>query len=164
MKGKQQLGSTREHGLQQRRGTRAKSPNGETIEIGTHESSNYVMSCDRYVTVGWASALAVRSGRRHSVYFGFVSSVARTVPPSSPLPPLFSLLYSPPSQDHPFTMIPPMGPSVTARFSSRVALPAFRGQRCFSSARPALKEIQDAYILSASRTPTGKVSALLVGL
>ncbi|CAI7617814.1 unnamed protein product [Penicillium pancosmium] len=40
--------------------------------------------------------------------------------------------------------------------SVRAALPAFRGQRQFSSARPSLKEIQDAYILSAARTPTAK--------
>lgn len=38
----------------------------------------------------------------------------------------------------------------------RAALPAFRGQRHFSSARPSLKEIQEAYILSAARTPTAK--------
>ncbi|KAJ5174200.1 Acetyl-CoA acetyltransferase [Penicillium canariense] len=43
-----------------------------------------------------------------------------------------------------------------ARLSKRATIPAFRAQRHFSSARPALKEIQDAYILSASRTPTGK--------
>ncbi|CAI7580315.1 hypothetical protein N7533_009874 [Penicillium manginii] len=36
------------------------------------------------------------------------------------------------------------------------ALPAFRGQRQFSSARPSLKEVQEAYILSAARTPTAK--------
>jgi hypothetical protein len=41
--------------------------------------------------------------------------------------------------------------------SVRAALPAFRGQRQFSSARPSLKEIQEAYILSAARTPTAKV-------
>jgi acetyl-CoA C-acetyltransferase len=45
---------------------------------------------------------------------------------------------------------------LSARLPSRVAIPAFRAQRHFSSARPALKEIQDAYILSASRTPTAK--------
>ncbi|KAJ5623619.1 hypothetical protein N7490_012224 [Penicillium lividum] len=39
---------------------------------------------------------------------------------------------------------------------SRRAVPAFRGQRQFSSARSMLKEIQDAYIISASRTPTAK--------
>ncbi|KAJ5976395.1 hypothetical protein N7481_010102 [Penicillium waksmanii] len=40
--------------------------------------------------------------------------------------------------------------------SVRAALPAFRSQRQFSSARPSLKEIQEAYILSAARTPTAK--------
>lgn len=49
-------------------------------------------------------------------------------------------------------------PGLTARLSKLAAIPAFRGQRQFSSSRPALKEIQDAYILSASRTPTAKVS------
>lgn len=44
--------------------------------------------------------------------------------------------------------------------SMRAALPAFRGQRHFSSARPSLKEIQEAYILSAARTPTAKVSEI----
>ncbi|KAJ5769631.1 hypothetical protein N7520_004190 [Penicillium odoratum] len=39
---------------------------------------------------------------------------------------------------------------------SRRAVPAFRSQRQFSSARSMLKEIQDAYIISASRTPTAK--------
>lgn len=38
--------------------------------------------------------------------------------------------------------------------SKRTAFPAARS---FSSARPLLKEIQDAYILSAARTPTAKV-------
>jgi hypothetical protein len=46
---------------------------------------------------------------------------------------------------------------LSARLPTRGAIPAFRAQRHFSSARPALKEIQDAYILSASRTPTAKV-------
>ncbi|OOQ87307.1 Acetyl-CoA acetyltransferase A, mitochondrial [Penicillium brasilianum] len=45
---------------------------------------------------------------------------------------------------------------LSARLPTRGAIPAFRAQRHFSSARPALKEIQDAYILSASRTPTAK--------
>ena len=36
----------------------------------------------------------------------------------------------------------------------------FTASRSFSSARPLLKEIQDAYILSGSRTPTAKVSYL----
>lgn len=53
-------------------------------------------------------------------------------------------------------MITATGMSV--RLSKRAAIPAFRGQRQFSSARPTLKEIQDAYIISASRTPTAKVS------
>lgn len=48
-----------------------------------------------------------------------------------------------------------------ARLPMRGAIPAFRSQRHFSSARPALKEIQDAYILSASRTPTAKVRKIL---
>ncbi|KAJ5820517.1 hypothetical protein N7474_006108 [Penicillium riverlandense] len=42
---------------------------------------------------------------------------------------------------------------LSARLSRR-AVPTL--QRQFSSARPTLKEIQDAYILSASRTPTAK--------
>lgn len=46
---------------------------------------------------------------------------------------------------------------LSARLPTRGAIPAFRAQRHFSSARPALKEIQDVYILSASRTPTAKV-------
>ncbi|KAJ6126541.1 hypothetical protein N7523_002153 [Penicillium sp. IBT 18751x] len=45
---------------------------------------------------------------------------------------------------------------LSARFSRRAAIPAFRSQRQFSSARPTLREIQDAYILSAARTPTAK--------
>lgn len=45
---------------------------------------------------------------------------------------------------------------VSARLPKR-AFPAFRTQRQFSSARPTCKEIQEAYILSASRTPTAKV-------
>ncbi|KAJ5393109.1 uncharacterized protein N7487_010750 [Penicillium crustosum] len=44
---------------------------------------------------------------------------------------------------------------VSARLPKR-AFPAFRTQRQFSSARPTCKEIQEAYILSASRTPTAK--------
>ncbi|KAG0160824.1 hypothetical protein PDIDSM_8355 [Penicillium digitatum] len=44
---------------------------------------------------------------------------------------------------------------VSARFPKR-AFPAFRTQRQFSCARPACQEIQEAYILSASRTPTAK--------
>lgn len=51
---------------------------------------------------------------------------------------------------------------LSARFSKRAAIPAFRGQRQFSSSRLTLKEIQDAYIMSASRTPTAKVSLLEV--
>lgn len=54
-------------------------------------------------------------------------------------------------------MVTATGLAVTARLSKRAAVPAFRGQRQFSSARPTLKEVQDAYILSASRTPTAKV-------
>ena len=50
---------------------------------------------------------------------------------------------------------------LSARLPSRVAIPAFRAQRHFSSARPALQEIQDAYILSASRTPTAKVRTIV---
>lgn len=43
-------------------------------------------------------------------------------------------------------------------FAQRAAFPATRmGQRHFSCARPLLKEIQDAYILSAQRTPTTNV-------
>ena len=49
-------------------------------------------------------------------------------------------------------------PRLSTRLSVRAALPAFRSQRQFSSARPSLKEIQEAYILSAARTPTAKVS------
>lgn len=48
---------------------------------------------------------------------------------------------------------------VSARFPKR-AFPAFCAQRQFSSARPTCKEIQEAYILSASRTPTAKVCGL----
>ncbi|KAL2700468.1 hypothetical protein AAEP93_008991 [Penicillium crustosum] len=44
---------------------------------------------------------------------------------------------------------------MSARLPKR-AFPAFRTQRQFSSARPTCKEIQEAYILSASRTPTAK--------
>ncbi|KAB8234361.1 hypothetical protein ETB97_005879 [Aspergillus alliaceus] len=45
----------------------------------------------------------------------------------------------------------------TARLLKRAAVPASRqGQRQFSAATPAFKEIQDAYILSGSRTPTAK--------
>ncbi|KAJ5116987.1 hypothetical protein N7456_001335 [Penicillium angulare] len=51
-------------------------------------------------------------------------------------------------------MIPRTG--LYVRLSKRVAVPAFRAQRQFSSARPSLKEIQEAYILSAARTPTAK--------
>jgi acetyl-CoA C-acetyltransferase len=46
---------------------------------------------------------------------------------------------------------------LSVRLSKRAIVPAFRGQRQFSSARSMLKEIQDAYIISASRTPTAKV-------
>ncbi|KAA8649591.1 hypothetical protein EYZ11_005957 [Aspergillus tanneri] len=47
---------------------------------------------------------------------------------------------------------------LTARlFAKRASFPASRQcQRQFSAARPVLKEIQDAYILSAARTPTAK--------
>ncbi|KAJ5440521.1 hypothetical protein N7491_002927 [Penicillium cf. griseofulvum] len=48
-----------------------------------------------------------------------------------------------------------ISPSLCARLPKR-AFPAFRPQRQFSSARPTCKEIQEAYILSASRTPTAK--------
>ncbi|KAJ5544469.1 hypothetical protein N7535_007132 [Penicillium sp. DV-2018c] len=48
-----------------------------------------------------------------------------------------------------------LAPGLSVRLSKR-AIPAFRPQRHFSSARPACKEIQEAYILSASRTPTAK--------
>lgn len=42
--------------------------------------------------------------------------------------------------------------------SKRATLPASRqGLRNFSSTRAALKEIQEAYILSGARTPTAKV-------
>lgn len=50
---------------------------------------------------------------------------------------------------------------LSARLPSRVAIPVFRAQRHFSSARPTLKEIQDAYIISASRTPTAKVRTIV---
>ncbi|KAJ5733792.1 hypothetical protein N7493_002578 [Penicillium malachiteum] len=50
-------------------------------------------------------------------------------------------------------MIPTTGLSV--RLSKRV-VPTIRNQRQFSSARSMLREIQEAYILSASRTPTAK--------
>ncbi|KAJ5917747.1 hypothetical protein N7454_010122 [Penicillium verhagenii] len=45
---------------------------------------------------------------------------------------------------------------LSVRLSKRAILPALRSQREFSSARSTLKEIQDAYIISASRTPTAK--------
>ncbi|KAJ5538906.1 Acetyl-CoA acetyltransferase [Penicillium frequentans] len=45
---------------------------------------------------------------------------------------------------------------LSVRLSKRAVVPAFREHRQFSSARSVLKEIQDAYIISASRTPTGK--------
>ncbi|KAJ5083057.1 Acetyl-CoA acetyltransferase [Penicillium argentinense] len=45
---------------------------------------------------------------------------------------------------------------LSVRLSKRAALPAFRGQRHFSSSRLSLREIQEAYILSAARTPTAK--------
>ncbi|KAJ5231235.1 hypothetical protein N7489_011943 [Penicillium chrysogenum] len=48
-----------------------------------------------------------------------------------------------------------ISPGLSARLPKR-AFPAFRAQRQFSSARPTCKEIQEAYILSASRTPTAK--------
>ncbi|KAI2795300.1 Acetyl-CoA acetyltransferase [Penicillium oxalicum] len=44
---------------------------------------------------------------------------------------------------------------LSARLPSRVAIPAFRA-RHFSSGRAMLKEIEEAYIISASRTPTAK--------
>jgi hypothetical protein len=52
-----------------------------------------------------------------------------------------------------------LSPGLSVRLPKR-AFPAFRAQRQFSSARPTCKEIQEAYILSASRTPTAKVSFL----
>ncbi|KAL4937374.1 hypothetical protein BDV06DRAFT_215946 [Aspergillus oleicola] len=46
---------------------------------------------------------------------------------------------------------------LTARLLKRTASPAsFQPRRQFSAARATLKEIQDAYILSAARTPTAK--------
>ncbi|RMJ26459.1 Acetyl-CoA acetyltransferase [Aspergillus sp. HF37] len=58
--------------------------------------------------------------------------------------------------------------SVTAStrlFSQRAAFPAARQfQRSFSSARPLSKEIQDAYILSGSRTPTAKFNGSLASV
>ncbi|KAJ5483064.1 Acetyl-CoA acetyltransferase [Penicillium diatomitis] len=44
---------------------------------------------------------------------------------------------------------------LSARLPSRMAIPAIRA-RHFSSGRMVLKEIEDAYIISASRTPTAK--------
>lgn len=44
--------------------------------------------------------------------------------------------------------------------SQRAAAVSRQCQRSFSAARPLSKEIQDAYILSASRTPTAKVGFL----
>ncbi|KAL2789062.1 Thiolase, N-terminal domain-containing protein [Aspergillus keveii] len=46
---------------------------------------------------------------------------------------------------------------LSARMFRRSAFPASHWKRQFSAARPALKEIQDAYILSGARTPTTKV-------
>lgn len=50
---------------------------------------------------------------------------------------------------------------MTMHTAARIARPtttALRQARSFSSARPLAKEIQDAYILSAARTPTASVS------
>lgn len=49
------------------------------------------------------------------------------------------------------------------RATARLALHArhLPSQRAFSSSRAAAKEIQEAYILSAARTPTAKVLILL---
>ncbi|KAJ5998284.1 Acetyl-CoA acetyltransferase [Penicillium sp. IBT 35674x] len=53
---------------------------------------------------------------------------------------------------------------LSVRLSKRAVVPAFRGQREFSSARSMLKEIQDAYIISASRTPTAKFNGSLASV
>ncbi|KAL4871704.1 hypothetical protein BDV12DRAFT_183556 [Aspergillus spectabilis] len=54
---------------------------------------------------------------------------------------------------------------LTARFLSRAAFPASRQcRRQFSAARPAFKEIQEAYILSAARTPTAKFNGSFVSV
>lgn len=47
----------------------------------------------------------------------------------------------------------------TARATARLALHArhLPSQRAFSTSRATAKEIQEAYILSAARTPTAKV-------
>ncbi|KAI9932495.1 hypothetical protein ASPWEDRAFT_33397 [Aspergillus wentii DTO 134E9] len=59
-----------------------------------------------------------------------------------------------------------MAIQTTARlFTKRAAFPSSRQwQRSFSSARPAFKEIQDAYILSAARTPTAKFNGSFVSV
>lgn len=47
---------------------------------------------------------------------------------------------------------------LTSRLLKRSSFPAsHQWRRQFSAARPTFKEIQDAYIISASRTPTAKV-------
>ncbi len=52
---------------------------------------------------------------------------------------------------------------LTARLLKRSSFPAsHQWRRQFSAARPTFKEIQDAYILSASRTPTAKVAIILL--
>jgi acetyl-CoA C-acetyltransferase len=54
---------------------------------------------------------------------------------------------------------------LTARFVKRTSFPAsHQWRRQFSAARPAFKEIQDAYIMSAARTPTAKFNGSFVSV
>ncbi|KAL3460968.1 Thiolase, N-terminal domain-containing protein [Aspergillus heterothallicus] len=53
---------------------------------------------------------------------------------------------------------------LSARMFRRTAFPASQWRRQFSAARPALKEIQDAYILSGARTPTTKFNGSFVSV
>ncbi|KAI9372453.1 Thiolase, N-terminal domain-containing protein [Aspergillus egyptiacus] len=53
---------------------------------------------------------------------------------------------------------------LTARLLKRSIPASHQWRRQFSAARPALKEIQDAYILSAARTPTAKFNGSFVSV
>ncbi|KAL5001534.1 Thiolase, N-terminal domain-containing protein [Aspergillus recurvatus] len=54
---------------------------------------------------------------------------------------------------------------LTARLVKRTAVPgSHQWRRQFSAARPAFKEIQDAYIMSAARTPTAKFNGSFVSV
>src|SRR5271154_6783788 len=94
----------------------------------------------------------------HVVYNALPFSTCHTrqpsqVPPALRNPPGFALLL-------PIIMpvvTPVLARGATRAMSSRPGARLSQLQRQFSSSRPAAKEIQDVYILSAARTPTAKV-------